>query len=289
MSQVCNHPVHENPVYEKLKRCLHSVQEKVDFVPAIALVLGSGLGNYGEQIRVVQTVDYHEIEGFPVSTVQGHKGRFLFGYIEDVPVVAMQGRVHYYEGYAMSDVVLPIRLMHALGARILFLTNAAGGVNPEFAAGDFMLIKDQIASFVPSPLIGPNLDELGVRFPDMSQVYDKGLMKIIRKTAEKLCIPLQEGTYIQLTGPNFETPAEVRMCRILGADAVGMSTACEAIAANHMGMKVCGISCISNLACGLTENPLSHQEVQETADRVAPLFEQLVTAAVVNMAREGLS
>ena len=289
MSQVCNHPVHENPVYEKLKRCLHSVQEKVDFVPEIALVLGSGLGNYGERIRVVQTVDYHEIEGFPVSTVQGHKGRFLFGYIEDVPVVAMQGRVHYYEGYAMSDVVLPIRLMHALGARILFLTNAAGGVNPEFAAGDFMLIKDQIASFVPSPLIGPNLDELGVRFPDMSQVYDKGLMEIIRKTAEKLCIPLQEGTYIQLTGPNFETPAEVRMCRILGADAVGMSTACEAIAANHMGMKVCGISCISNLACGLTENPLSHQEVQETADRVAPLFEQLVTAAVVNMAREGLS
>ncbi|MBM6970506.1 purine-nucleoside phosphorylase [Mordavella massiliensis] len=289
MSQVCNHPVHENPVYEKLKRCLHSVQEKVDFVPAIALVLGSGLGNYGEQIRVVQTVDYHEIEGFPVSTVQGHKGRFLFGYIEDVPMVAMQGRVHYYEGYAMSDVVLPIRFMHALGARILFLTNAAGGVNPEFAAGDFMLIKDQIASFVPSPLIGPNLDELGVRFPDMSQVYDKGLMGIIRKTAEKLCIPLQEGTYIQLTGPNFETPAEVRMCRILGADAVGMSTACEAIAANHMGMKVCGISCISNLACGLTENPLSHQEVQETADRVAPLFEQLVTAAVVNMAREGLS
>ena len=289
MSQVCNHPVHENPVYEKLKRCLHSVQEKVDFVPTIALVLGSGLGNYGEQIRVVQTVDYHEIEGFPVSTVQGHKGRFLFGYIEDVPVVAMQGRVHYYEGYAMSDVVLPIRFMHALGARILFLTNAAGGVNPEFAAGDFMLIRDQIASFVPSPLIGPNLDELGVRFPDMSQVYDKGLMEIIRKTAEKLCIPLQEGTYIQLTGPNFETPAEVRMCRILGADAVGMSTACEAIAANHMGMKVCGISCISNLACGLTENPLSHQEVQETADRVAPLFEQLVTAAVVNMAREGLS
>lgn len=289
MSQVCNHPVHENSVYEKLKRCLHSVREKVDFVPEIALVLGSGLGNYGERIRVVQTVDYHEIEGFPVSTVQGHKGRFLFGYIEDVPVVAMQGRVHYYEGYAMSDVVLPIRLMHALGARILFLTNAAGGVNPEFAAGDFMLIKDQIASFVPSPLIGPNLDELGVRFPDMSQVYDKGLMGIIRKTAEKLCIPLQEGTYIQLTGPNFETPAEVRMCRILGADAVGMSTACEAIAANHMGMKVCGISCISNLACGLTENPLSHQEVQETADRVAPLFEQLVTAAVVNMAREGLS
>ena len=189
----------------------------------------------------------------------------------------------------MDDVVLPIRLMRKMGAEVLFLTNAAGGVNYEFQAGDFMMITDQISSFVPSPLIGPNLDELGVRFPDMSQIYDRDLQEVLRDTAKNLGITLREGTYIQLTGPNFETPAEVRMCRILGADAVGMSTACEAIAANHMGMKVCGISCISNLACGLTENPLSHQEVQETADRVAPLFEQLVTAAVVNMAREGLS
>ena len=197
----------------------------------------------------------------------------------------MQGRVHYYEGYPMTDVVLPICLMKLLGAGILFLTNAAGGVNPEFSAGDFMLIKDQIASFVPSPLIGANLEELGPRFCDMSEVYDKDLQEIIRKTAKELGIPLQEGVYIQLTGPNFETPAEVKMCRALGADAVGMSTACEGIAANHMGMKICGISCISNLACGLTDQPLSHQEVQETADRVAPLFEKLVTASIVNMAR----
>ena len=197
----------------------------------------------------------------------------------------MQGRVHYYEGYPMTDVVLPIRLMKLLGAGILFLTNAAGGVNPEFSAGDFMLIKDQIASFVPSPLIGENLEELGPRFCDMSEVYDKDLQEIIRKTAKELGIPLQEGVYIQLTGPNFETPAEVKMCRTLGADAVGMSTACEGIAANHMGMKICGISCISNLACGLTDQPLSHQEVQETADRVAPLFEKLVTASIVNMAK----
>ena len=147
----------------------------------------------------------------------------------------------------MTDVVLPIRLMKLLGAGILFLTNAAGGVNPEFSAGDFMLIKDQIASFVPSPLIGENLEELGPRFCDMSEVYDKDLQEIIRKTAKDLGIPLQEGVYIQLTGPNFETPAEVKMCRTLGADAVGMSTACEGIAANHMGMKICGISCISNL------------------------------------------
>lgn len=274
-----------NQVYEKLMRCYASVREKVDFKPRVALVLGSGLGNYGEQIRISQVLDYHEIEGFPVSTVPGHKGRFLFGYVDDVPVVAMQGRVHYYEGYPMTDVVLPIRLMKILGAGILFLTNAAGGVNPEFSAGDFMLIKDQIASFVPSPLIGANLEELGPRFCDMSEVYDKDLQEIIRKTAKELGIPLQEGVYIQLTGPNFETPAEVKMCRTLGADAVGMSTACEGIAANHMGMKICGISCISNLACGLTDQPLSHQEVQETADRVAPLFEKLVTASIVNMAK----
>ena len=274
-----------NQVYEKLMRCYASVREKVDFKPRVALVLGSGLGNYGEQIKISQVLDYHEIEGFPVSTVPGHKGRFLFGYVDDVPVVAMQGRVHYYEGYPMTDVVLPIRLMKLLGAGILFLTNAAGGVNPEFSAGDFMLIKDQIASFVPSPLIGANLEELGPRFCDMSEVYDKDLQEIIRKTAKDLGIPLQEGVYIQLTGPNFETPAEVKMCRTLGADAVGMSTACEGITANHMGMKICGISCISNLACGLTDQPLSHQEVQETADRVAPLFEKLVTASIVNMAK----
>ena len=274
-----------NQVYEKLMRCYASVREKVDFKPRVALVLGSGLGNYGEQIKISQVLDYHEIEGFPVSTVPGHKGRFLFGYVDDVPVVAMQGRVHYYEGYPMTDVVLPIRLMKLLGAGILFLTNAAGGVNPGVSAGDFMLVKDQIASFVPSPLIGENPEELGPRFCDMSEVYDKDLQEIIRKTAKDLGIPLQEGVYIQLTGPNFETPAEVKMCRTLGADAVGMSTACEGIAANHMGMKICGISCISNLACGLTDQPLSHQEVQETADRVAPLFEKLVTASIVNMAK----
>ena len=178
----------------------------------------------------------------------------------------MKGRVHYYEGYPISDVVLPIRLMKLMGAQVLFLTNASGGINTCFKAGDFMMIKYQISSFVPSPLIGPNAEELGVRFPDMSQIYDADLQQILRKTAALKDIPLQEGVYIQLTGPNYESPAEVRMCRTLGADAVGMSTACEAVAANHMGMKICGISCISNMACGITANPLTHQEVQETAD-----------------------
>ena len=272
-----------NQVYEKLLSCYESVKEKVDFCPKAALVLGSGLGEYAEEIKVEQTLDYSEIKGFPVSTVPGHKGRFVFGYIGDVPIVIMQGRVHYYEGYAISDVVLPIRLMKMMGAELLFLTNAAGGVNFDFHAGDFMMITDQIASFVPSPLIGENISELGPRFADMSQVYDKDLQEIIRTTAVKENILLQEGVYIQLTGPAYETPAEVRMCRTLGADAVGMSTACEAVAANHMGMKVCGISCISNLACGMTQNPLSHREVQETADRVAPMFKRLITQSVLKM------
>ncbi|MGN0158914.1 MAG: purine-nucleoside phosphorylase [Brotaphodocola sp.] len=271
--------------YERLLECFRCVQEKVNFRPKVALVLGSGLGDYAETIQVEAVLDYHEIKEFPISTVSGHKGRFVFGYVGEVPVVIMQGRVHYYEGYSMEDVVLPIRLMKMMGAEILFLTNAAGGVNYDFAAGDFMMITDQISNFVPSPLIGPNIEELGVRFCDMSEIYKKDLCQIIRDAAKGLNIPLKEGTYIQLTGPNFESPHEVAMCRILGGDAVGMSTACEAIAANHMGMRICGISCISNLACGMTDQPLSHEEVKEAADRVAPLFTKLVTESIVRMGK----
>lgn len=275
----------ENQVYEKLLKCYESVREKVCFRPKVALVLGSGLGNYAEEIRIEAVLDYHEIEGFPVSTIPGHKGRFVFGYVGDIPVVVMQGRVHYYEGYPIQDVVLPVRLMRLMGAEVLFLTNAAGGVNYDFHAGELMLITDHISSFVPSPLIGPNADELGVRFPDMSNIYDRALCGLIEKTAERLSIPLRKGVYLQLTGPAYESPAEVRMCRLLGADAVGMSTACEAVAANHMGMKICGISCISNLACGMTEQPLSHAEVQEAADKAAPRFRSLVTESILEIGR----
>ena len=270
-------------VYERLQNCYKSIQDQICVRPKVALVLGSGLGDYADGIQIESTLDYHEISGFPVSTVSGHKGRFVFGYVKDVPVVIMQGRVHYYEGYPMEDVVLPIRLMKMMGAEILFLTNAAGGVNYDFHAGDFMMITDQISDFVPSPLIWPNVEELGERFPDMSHIYDPKLCQVLRETSHDLGISLKEGTYLQLTGPNFESPHEVRMCRILGADAVGMSTACEAVAANHMKMRICGISCISNMACGMTEQPLSHTEVKETADQVAPRFKELITESIVRM------
>ena len=276
----------ENAVYEKLMRCYKTVKEKVDFQPKVALVLGSGLGDYADRMEIEAELDYHDIDGFPVSTIPGHKGRFVFGHVGEVPVVVMQGRVHYYEGYSIQDVVLPVRLMRMMGAEVLFLTNAAGGVNYDFHAGDLMMITDQISSFVPSPLIGPNMEELGVRFPDMSDVYDKELQNVIRATAKELNIPLQEGVYLQLTGPAYESPAEVRMCRILGADAVGMSTACEAVAANHMKMKICGISCISNLACGMTDQPLDHKEVQEATDLVAPLFRKLVTRSIQEIGKQ---
>lgn len=270
-------------VYDKLMGCYEDFRKKVDFKPQVALVLGSGLGDFADGIQVEAELDYKDIEGFPVSTVAGHEGKYIFGHLGEVPVVCMKGRVHYYEGYAISDVVLPIRLMKLMGAEVLFLTNASGGINGGFHAGDFMMITDQIANFVPSPLIGPNVEELGVRFPDMSSIYDKELQQVLRRTAVLEDIPLKEGVYIQLTGPNYESPAEIRMCRNMGADAVGMSTACEAIAANHMGMRICGISCIANLASGISPNPLTHKEVQETADRVAPMFKRLVAKSIQNI------
>lgn len=262
--------------YDKLRTCYEYCRMRTDFQPKVALVLGSGLGAFADEIAITETIDYSEIEGFPQSTVAGHRGRFVFGYVESVPVVIMQGRVHYYEGYSMQDVVLPIRLMKMLGAEILFLTNAAGGICREFEPGTLMLLTDQIASFVPSPLIGENMDALGPRFPDMSEMYQKELRRVILQQAEKLHIPMKQGIYLQFTGPAYETPAEVRMAERLGADACGMSTACEAVAANHMGMRVCGISCITNMACGITDKPLSHIEVQEVADRIAGQFRMLV-------------
>ena len=266
--------------YDKIEDCLKSIRKVTDFVPKVAIVLGSGLGDYADGIEVVAEIDYSDIKGFPVSTVPGHAGKFIFGYVDSVPVVCMKGRVHYYEGYDISDVVLPTRLMHLLGAEILFLTNASGGINKSFSAGTLMMITDHISTFVPNPLIGPNLDKLGTRFPDMSHVYDEELQDKIRIAAKENDIDLREGVYIQFTGPSFESPAEIRMASVLGADAVGMSTVVEAIAANHCGMRICGVSCVCNLAAGISPTPLTHDEVQQAANDAAPKFKKLLTEAV---------
>ncbi len=267
-------------VYEKLMNCYKCIRVQIHFEPKVAIVLGSGLGDYANQIEIVSEISYDKIDGFPVSTVPGHAGKFIFGYVDKVPVVCMKGRVHYYEGYPISDVVLPIRLMKLMGAEVLFLSNAAGGVNTDFKPGDLMMITDHIACFAPNPLLGPNVDELGKRFPDMSNVYDEALQDIIRQTAEECGLEIKEGVYTYLTGPSYESPADIRMLRVLGADAVGMSTVPEAIAANHMDMKICGISCITNMAAGILKQPLDHKEVQETADKAAQSFQKLVTEVV---------
>ena len=265
-----------NQMMEKLNRCVEVIREMTSFQPEAALVLGSGLGGFGEMVEDALRIPYASIPGVPVSTVPGHAGQFILGYVRGVPVIVMQGRVHYYEGYPMEDVVMPIRIMGMLGAKKLILTNAAGGVNTAFTPGDLMLLEDHISAFVPSPLRGENLDALGTRFPDMSCVYDRHLRQAAEQAAESRGIALQKGVYLQWPGPNYESPAEIRMFRTLGADAVGMSTVCEAIAARHMGLRVCAVSCITNMACGILPQPLSHEEVQETASRVREKFESLI-------------
>lgn len=270
----------QNEAYEKLIKCKEAVRKVTDFEPEVALILGSGLGAFADNIDVETEVSYSDIPGFPVSTVPGHVGKFIFGRLGDKKIVCMKGRVHFYEGYDISDVVLPIRLMGLLGAKVLFLTNAAGGLGEGFNAGDLMLITDHVSIFAPNPLIGANFDELGPRFPDMSSVYQKDLCDEIRAIAHENNIDLKEGVYCQLTGPSFESPAEISLLGKLGVSAVGMSTVVEAIAANHMGIKVCGVSCISNLAAGINGESLSHEEVQVAADKAAPLFTKLVSESI---------
>ena len=268
---------------EKLEGALRFIRGKTGFRPKAAVILGSGLGRYAGQMQIECEIPYGEIPGFPVSTVEGHDGRFIFGYVGETPVAAMKGRVHYYEGYSMEEVVRPVRILGMLGAERLLVTNAAGGINLSFQPGDLMLITDQITSLVPNPLRGENLGQLGPRFPDMSTVYDKEWRDDIRAAAAGCGVPLREGVYLQTPGPSYETPAEIRMFRGWGADAVGMSTAVEAIAARHMGMKVAGISCITNMAAGILEQPLCHEEVQETAAKVEDSFTRLVSAVLAGL------
>lgn len=267
--------------YETLLRCRDAVFERSGgFEPRMALILGSGLGKLGEQMDLRAVVPYREIEGLPISSVPGHAGQFLFGYLEGVPLVCMQGRVHYYEGFDIRDVVLPTRVMGLLGAEKLLVTNAAGSLDPAMETPTMMLIRDHILFGVPNPLRGENIDELGTRFPDMTHVYDAALCAVLRDTAKEKALTLHEGVYVQLSGPSFETPAEVRMLGQLGGSAVGMSTACEAIAARHMGLRVCGISCISNKGAGISDAPLTHQEVFEAGQRMEKDMTALLRGAI---------
>lgn len=259
------------------------IKSRVQNLPKIAVVLGSGLGELGEKAENAVYIDYKELACMPTSGAPGHKGRFVFGRLGDKDVVLMQGRVHMYEGYSAKEAVTPIRLLRALGVENTILTNAAGGINKNFNVGDFMMIKDHISMFVPSPLIGKNDDSIGTRFPDMSNAYDKGIQKAILTAARSTGLDIKSGVYAQLTGPQFETPSEIRALSVLGSDAVGMSTVIETIAAVHCGMKVGGISMISNLACGLLDKPLSGDEVNAAAEKVAPYFEKLITETIRNI------
>ena len=266
---------------KNVRECLTYIRSITDFVPKAALVLGSGLGGFTEKLdSIVCEIPYSDIPGFPVSTVSGHAGKFIMGYVEDVPLICMSGRVHYYEGYAPEEVVLPLRVMHALGAEFLFLTNAAGGISSDLKPGSLVLLCDHISLFIPNPLIGENDPDEGERFPDMSEVYDPKLRELVEKAASEADVRLESGVYCQLSGPSYETPAEIRLLQRLGADVVGMSTVMEAITAHHAGMKVCAISFVSNMAAGINTHVLSHEEVKEAGIQAAPRFTRLVRAAI---------
>ncbi|MBD8070334.1 purine-nucleoside phosphorylase [Bacillus sp. PS06] len=248
------------------------LQDKFPTAPEIGLILGSGLGVLADEIENAIKIPYQEIPEFPVSTVEGHAGQLVYGTLNGKTVIAMQGRFHFYEGYSFDKVTFPVRVMKALGVNSLIVTNAAGGINESFQAGDLMLISDHINNMGTNPLIGENDPNLGVRFPDMSEAYSKELRELAKKIAASLNIPIKEGVYVGNTGPSYETPAEVRMLRVLGGDAVGMSTVPEVIVARHSGMKVLGISCISNMAAGILDQPLTHDEVMETTEMVKANF-----------------
>lgn len=269
--------------YQQITEAAQYLKSIYKNTPKIGLILGSGLGVLGEEVENATKISYENIPNFPVSTVEGHAGQLVFGTINGVEVVVMQGRFHYYEGYSFEKVTFPIRVMKELGVEKLIVTNAAGGVNTEFKPGDLMIISDHINNFGTNPLIGPNDSKLGVRFPDMSTAYCKDLRALAKEVADNLSIEVKEGVYVGNTGPTYETPAEVKMFRILGGDAVGMSTVPEVIVANHAKLSVLGISCISNMAAGILDQPLNHEEVIETTEKVKADFLKLVKEVVKKM------
>ncbi|MCB0400519.1 MAG: purine-nucleoside phosphorylase [Flavobacteriales bacterium] len=261
---------------DQIKETKEFLQRKITVSPVAGIVLGTGLGNLSTEIKVDVAIPYAEIPHFPVSTVEGHHGQLLFGHLNGVPVVAMQGRFHYYEGYSLKECTFPIRVMHALGIKNLILSNASGGVNPDFEIGDIMLITDHINMLPDNPLRGKNINELGPRFPDMSEPYSKKLNTLVRKIAADHNIKLQEGVYVVLSGPTFETPAEYKMMRIIGGDTVGMSTVPEVIVANHMGLPCMALSIITDLGVDGKIVEISHEEVQEVAKASEPKMTLIV-------------
>lgn len=270
---------------DEMKR-INDAAEKVLAVcgqAEIGIILGSGLGDYAEALEDAVKLPYSEIPGFPRSTVAGHAGMWCCGTLHGKRVVMMQGRFHYYEGYGMKDVTLPVRVMQKIGVKTLIVTNAAGGVNLGYHPGELMVIGDIFSMTAQNPLIGPNLDAFGPRFPDMSCAFDKELRALAHECANEQGFALREGVYAQMTGPTYETPAEIRMLRTLGADAVGMSTVPEVIVARHGGMRVLGISCITNMAAGILDQPLNHAEVTETANRVKGQFRNLLDRIIEKM------
>ncbi|ETI69840.1 purine-nucleoside phosphorylase [Neobacillus vireti] len=270
---------------EKIQNAAGFLKEKYANTPKIGLILGSGLGVLADEIENPVKIPYNEIPDFPISTVEGHAGQLVFGVLNGVEVVAMQGRFHFYEGYSMDKVTFPVRVMKELGVDMLIVTNAAGGVNESFEPGDLMLITDHINNMGTNPLIGPNDSRHGVRFPDMSEAYTKDLRAAARESAARLNINVKEGVYFGNPGPVYETPAEIRMIRGMGGDAVGMSTVPEVIVARHSGMKVLGISCISNMAAGILDQPLTHDEVIETTEKVKADFLSYVKEIVKDIAK----
>lgn len=273
----------EKKLTDRLKESASYVAARIKVKPEIGIVLGSGLGDLANQIQEAVWIPYKDIPHFPVSTVEGHAGQLVIGKLGTKPVICMAGRFHFYEGYDMQTVVFPIQMMRMLGLDKLILTNAAGCVNKSWSTGDLMLITDHIKLCADSPLRGRNEDELGLRFFDMSRVYDPDFRLIAKAQATKLGITLREGVYEYFTGPNFETPAEIRFARIAGADAVGMSTVPEAIAAAHCGLRVLGISCMTNMAAGVSDAPLNHQEVTEMGRKVSKAFQMLIKSIVEEM------
>lgn len=269
--------------FEKIQNAAGFLKGKYTKVPKIGLILGSGLGVLADEIESPVKIPYNEIPDFPISTVEGHAGQLVFGLLNGVEVVAMQGRFHFYEGYSFDKVTFPVRVMKELGIEMLIVTNAAGGVNESFTPGDLMIISDHVNYMGSNPLIGPNDSRLGVRFPDMSEAYTRELRETAKEIATRLNIEVKEGVYFGFSGPVYETPAEIRMVRTLGGDAVGMSTVPEVIVARHGGLKVLGISCITNMAAGILDQPLSHEEVIETTEKVKSNFLSYIKEIVKNI------